>query len=218
MSSNLGRYTPEQLILKISLIGSRPKIWRRVEVHSGMTLYELHFVIQCIFGWDHSHLFQFLVTPGGALTREALREAVRYDQTPPDGPREENTRPAEEEIIGRIFAGNRRQVVYEYDFGDSWEHLIVLERRTPGGDIGFVPICLAGKNAGPGDDRGGIPGYYMWLEAIQDPNNAQHEEAKEQFPDDFDPAAFDIDEANRLLSQTFNPKGSPKPKRTKKGP
>jgi hypothetical protein len=136
-----------------------------------MTLYELHFVIQCIFGWNHSHLFQFLVTPDGALTRESLLQAVRYDAAPPDELREENTLPADQEIVGRISSEDRRKVIYEYDFGDSWEHIIALERRTPGGDPGFVPICLAGKNAGPGDDMGGIHGYYFWLEAFQDPTN-----------------------------------------------
>jgi hypothetical protein len=63
---------------------------------------------------------------------------------------------------------------------------------------------------------GGIHGYYFWLEAFQDPTNDHHKEAKERFPRHFDPSAFDIDEADRLLKQTFNPKGSAPAKRARK--
>ena len=71
MTRSLGWYLPEQLILKVTLAGSEPKIWRRVEAHSGLTLHELHHVIQCAFDWDDSHLYHFLVPPGGKLTRRA---------------------------------------------------------------------------------------------------------------------------------------------------
>ncbi len=49
MAKSLGGYTPEQLILKITLAGSEPAIWRRVEIHSGLTLHDLHFVLQSVF-------------------------------------------------------------------------------------------------------------------------------------------------------------------------
>ena len=84
MPKRLGWYLPEQMILKITLLGSDPKIWRRVEVHSGLTLHELHYVIQCVFNWEDSHLYQFHVPPGGTLTRAAMREAKRYHVMPPD--------------------------------------------------------------------------------------------------------------------------------------
>jgi hypothetical protein len=84
MAKRLGWYLPEQLILKITLLGSKPVIWRRVEVHSGLTLHELHIVIQCVFEWDGSHLYHFLVPPGGKLTRRAMAEARRYHMLPPD--------------------------------------------------------------------------------------------------------------------------------------
>ncbi len=60
----LGWYVPKQLVLKIILAGSEPKIWRRIEVHSGLTLHDLHFVIQNVFDWENSHLYHFLVPPG----------------------------------------------------------------------------------------------------------------------------------------------------------
>jgi hypothetical protein len=35
MAKRSGWYLPEQMILKITLLGSEPKIWRRVEVPAG---------------------------------------------------------------------------------------------------------------------------------------------------------------------------------------
>ena len=129
MAKRLGWYLPEQLVLKITLAGSEPKIWRRVEVHSGLTLHELHYVIQNVFEWEDSHLYQFLAPPGGKLTQKAMRDAVRYHTLPPDPIIAEDKthhRPADEALIGQVFHEKHPQIVYEYDFGDSWEQLIKL--------------------------------------------------------------------------------------------
>lgn len=215
----MGRYLAEQLVLKITLAGSDPKIWRRVEVHSGLTLHDLHYVIQCAFDWTNSHLYHFLVPPGGKLTRAALRDAKRYHVLPPDQffDDEQNDSPADEALVGRIFSPECKQIVYEYDFGDSWEHLVKLEKRTPGGDQDHVPRCLAGENAAPYDDMGGIAGYYEWVYAVRDPEHAMHEEAIESLGEQFDPARFDLDEANRRLAAAFKPVPKRPRKPRKKG-
>ena len=208
MAKSLGRYLAEQLILKITLAGSDPKIWRRVEVHSGLTLHDLHFVIQNVFEWTNSHLYHFLVPPAGKLTRTALRAATRYHNMPPDpffGDDEKSDSPADQALLGRIFTPDCKQILYEYDFGDSWEHLVKLEKRSPGGDQDHIPQCLAGENAAPREDMGGIPGYYTWLDALRDPAHEMHEEAAELLGDDFDPAGFDLDLANLRLADAFKP-------------
>jgi hypothetical protein len=208
MGKRLGWYLQEQLVLNIALAGSEPKIWRRVEVHSGLTLHDLHFVIQNVFDWENSHLYHFLVPPGGKLTRAAMRDAKRYHVLPPDlvfGDEENSDSPADETLIGRIFTTDCKQIIYEYDFGDSWEHLVKLEKRSPGSDPKGVPRCLAGENAAPYDDMGGIFGYYQWVEALSDPAHEMHKEAIEWFGGDFDPARFSLDEANRRLAAAFKP-------------
>jgi hypothetical protein len=208
MAKRLGRYLPEQLILKVTLAGSRPAIWRRVEVHSGLTLHDLHHVIQCTFAWGNSHLYQFLVPPGGKLTRAALRDARRYHVLPPDpvfGDEDEDDRRADEAMLGHVFTPECRQIVYEYDFGDSWEHLVKLEKRTPGGEMDHVPKCLAGENAAPLDDMGGLAGYYEWVDAQRDPGHDMHEDAIDLLGDDFDPSRFDLDVPNKRLAATFKP-------------
>ncbi|CAA9411425.1 MAG: hypothetical protein AVDCRST_MAG64-2342 [uncultured Phycisphaerae bacterium] len=220
MARSLGWYLPEQMVLKVTLAGSSPKIWRRVEVHSGLTLHDLHYVIQCVFDWEDSHLHHFLVPPGGKLTRAAMRDAIRYHTLPPDplfGDDDDEGKAgrADEAMLGRVFTPDCKQIVYEYDFGDSWEHLVKLEKRTPGGDQSHVPQCRAGENAAPHDDMGGIGGFYHWLDALRDAEHESHEEAVEILGDDFDPARFDLDLANRRLAQAFTP--VPKRRRKPKG-
>lgn len=219
MARSLGWYLPEQMVLKVTLAGSEPPIWRRVEVHSGLTLYELHFVIQCVFDWGDSHLWHFLVPPGGKLTRAAMRDATRYHVLPPDPmfddeEGEEKAGRADEAMIGRVFSDACKQIVYEYDFGDSWEHLVKLEQRSRGGDQSHTPQCLAGENAAPPEDCGGIVGYYDWLDALCGADSESSGEAAEVLGEDFDPTRFDLELANRRLADAFRP--PPKRKRRSK--
>ena len=206
MGKNLGWYLPELMILKITLIGSDPKIWRRVEVDSGLTLHHFHYVIQKVFDWDNSHLYHFLVPPGGKLTRKAMCDARRYHVLPPDPVfGDDDDLPSDEAMIGRIFTPECKQIIYEYDFGDSWDHLVKLEKRTPDGDPDHVPRCLAGENAAPKDDMGGIYGYYHRIEAFHDPSHELHEEAVGWLGADFNETRFHLDQANRRLAAAFKP-------------
>lgn len=221
MVKRLGWYLPEQLVLKITLAGSDPSIWRRVEVESGLTLDDLHYVIQCVFNWNDEHLYQFLAPPGGKLTRKARREARRYDDMPHspyfvDDDERSNER-ADEVMIGRIFTPECKQIVYEYDFGDSWEHIVKLERSTPGGDPDHIPQCVGGENAAPLEDVGGIYGFYQWIDALRKPKSEFHDEAVEWLGEDFDPARFDLGAANKRLARTFKltPKRPRKPRKKK---
>lgn len=178
---------------------------------SGLTLDDLHYVIQCAFDWTNSHLYHFMVPPGGKLTRAAMCDAKRYHMLPPDplGPmfddQEKNDNPADEVMIGRIFTPECKQIVYEYDFGDSWDHIIKLEKRAPWDDGNRMPRCLDGQNAAPLDDMGGMFGYYDWIEALRDPAHEMHEDAVEWLGKDFDPARFDLEMANKRLAAAFKP-------------
>ena len=206
--------------MKITLIGSDPKIWRRVEVHSGLTLDDLHVVIQCVFGWEDYHLYHFLAPPGGKLTRKAMAEATRFHVLPPDpgfDDEEKEDVPADDVLVGRVLNKECPQIVYEYDFGDSWEHLVRIEKRTTGGDQDHVPVCLAGENAAPLEDSGGMYGYYNWLDALQNEMNPMHEEAVDWLGKGFDPAHFDLNAANKSLAAAFKivPKKPRKPRKKK---
>jgi hypothetical protein len=101
--------------------------------------------------------------------------------------------------LSQLLKKEKDSLVYEYDFGDSWEHKIVLEKMLPYDGSVKVPTCIKGKRACPPEDCGGIWGFQNFLEAIQDPSHPEHEEMLEWVGGDFDPELFDIEETNSVL-------------------
>ncbi len=112
-------------------------------------------------------------------------------------PRTESERTARlSAVLGRTGA----KMIYTYDFGDNWEHGIVLENQLAADPTAKYPICTDGQLACPPEDCGGIPGYYDLLEALADPNHERHEELCDWIGDDFDPMDFSVDSVNRQLA------------------
>lgn len=154
--------------LKISLLDVRPPIWRRVLVADSATLGELHWVIQMSMGWTNSHLHQFIVDQ--TYYSDPLFELDELgDQTG----NEHRVR------LGRLAESEGARFIYEYDFGDSWRHEILVEAIKPvsrpvsGGDR--YPQCIAGERACPPEDCGGVWGYENFLAVIADPSDPEHE-------------------------------------------
>ena len=89
--------------------------------------------------------------------------------------------------------------MYEYDFGDSWQHVLVVEKTLPIEEAARYPICVAGARACPPEDVGGILGYEDFLEAVEEPQHPEHGQFLEWIGGDFDPEVLDLDKVNRLL-------------------
>ncbi len=171
--------------LKITLKGSRPPIWRRVQVLSSTTLGELHRIIQIAMGWTDSHLHQFTIH--GEEYGEPQPEFDFYVQD-------------EAKVkLSKVVTGEKFKFTYDYDFGDSWDHQILVEKVLPPAADGHYPVCLTGKRACPPEDCGGVWGYEEMLEAIKDPTHPEYENYQEWLPEDFDPEFFDLAEVNEAL-------------------
>lgn len=171
--------------LKVTLKESKPPIWRRIQVRGGTTLYKLHDIFQVVMGWTDSHLHQFIV------------RGEYYGTPDPDwGGDVKSERRVK---LGGIVAGPKDRFVYEYDFGDGWEHAIVVEKvLAPEPGVRY-PVCLAGKRACPPEDVGGVWGYAEFIEAIRDPKHPEHEGMLEWVGGSFDPAEFDLEDINEAL-------------------
>jgi Plasmid pRiA4b ORF-3-like protein len=184
--------------IKVTLKGSKPPIWRRIQVTSETTLVQLHRILQRVMGWEGSHLYQFVIggIPYGepALLGELDAEDARTATLEALGPREKS------------------KFLYEYDFGDSWDHELLVEKRLPLEAGKRYPVCLTGKRACPPEDCGGIWGYASVLEAIRDPEHPEHEEMLEWIGGEFDPEAFDLDEVNRELQHLTSSEGRRSPR------
>jgi hypothetical protein len=172
--------------LKITLRDIRPPIWRRVQVKD-CSLAELHEIIQVAMGWEFSHLYSFEV------------DGVDYGDLGMTGD-ELDMKDDRRAKLSRVVRGEKFKFHYTYDFGDNWEHEIVVEKILPPEAGTTYPVCVDGKRAGPPEDVGGAWGYMEFVEAMRDPKHPRHAEFKEWFEDPFDPEAFDIDEVNRELA------------------
>jgi hypothetical protein len=170
--------------LKVTLEGIRPPIWRRFVVPAGISLAQLHRVLQVVMGWTDSHLHQF------------ERGRVIYGLPDPEfgGHYEDERRTRLDAVLQR----EADWMTYDYDFGDSWTHRVVLE-GVEAADSARSAVILAGKRACPPEDCGGVWGYERVVSAAQDPNHPEHPEVREWLGGEFDPAAFDLAAINRAL-------------------
>ena len=184
------RLTKSDLLyqFKITLLDIKPAIWRRIQVPD-CTLVELHEYIQAAFGWWNYHLHQFEI------------DGVPYSQPAPDGDDfgldfEDETQVVLSKLLPK--SAKRTRWIYEYDFGDGWQHEVLFEGFPPSDPKAKYPLCLEGERACPPEDCGGPWGYADYLAAIADPEHEEHEEMLE-WRGPFDPEAFDAEQATKVM-------------------
>ena len=173
--------------LKITLDASKPPIWRRIQVAGSISLYKLHVIIQIIMPWSNSHLYEFEV---GAMNYGDPSPEVEW-------PMKSARRLKLSEAAPSLNAKFR----YVYDYGDNWQHTIVVEKILPPESGTRYPVCLKGVRAAPPDDCGGIWGYAEFIAAVQNPENPEHDSMLEWVGGKFDPLEFDVDQVNAELRQ-----------------
>jgi pRiA4b ORF-3-like protein len=182
---------PNTFTLRIALLDHQPEIWRRMLVPGSVRLDKLHLIFQEAMGWTNSHLHQFRI--GHALY------GMHYDDWPDEELHEVKFR------FANVQQNDRFR--YDYDFGDSWEHDVVVERAHTIRPVLQFPVCLDGANACPPEDCGGTGGYADLLEALADPSHPEHRQYRQyrQYRQwvgrIFDPAAFDLAAINAALQR-----------------
>ena len=177
---------------KITLLESQPPIWRRIQVKD-CTLDAFHEHIQTAMGWTNSHLHQFRI--GEQLYADPLLMEEDFEEMEC----RDSTRTKLSAILPKT--GKRFRFVYEYDFGDSWDHEVLFEGCVQAEPGRQYPVCLEGERACPPEDVGGVPGYAEFLESIQNPDNEQHNDMLEWVGGKFDPEAFDAKKTTKAMKK-----------------
>jgi hypothetical protein len=165
-----------------------PPVWRRVLIPAAFSLERVHRVIQAVMGWQNYHMHVFRVG-------------------------ERDYGPDPEGVLGHLEEGKVQladvaevgeRIGYEYDFGDSWEHELLVEARAEAEAHQTYPACTAGEGSCPPEDSGGFPGYQRLKEILADSSSEEYEEmrtwAESQTGGEFDPASFDLAEASARVS------------------
>ena len=174
--------------IKVTLTHIKPAIWRRILVPENTTLAHLHDILQITMGWADSHLNMFTI------------DGQVYGDPADDEFGISNTKNETRFRLNQLALTEKAKFDYEYDFGDGWEHKLLVEKIIPAEKGVHYPICLAGKRACPPEDVGGPWGYLNLLEIMSDPEpSAKNQEILDWLDDEFDPEEFDRDGVNEYL-------------------
>jgi hypothetical protein len=167
--------------LKITLIGIKPPIWRAIQVPGSIKLCCLHSAFQVVMGWKDNHLHEF-EKDGKRWGIVQLYEDEDLDVTD-DG----------DVKLAQVLETEGDSMIYVYDFGDNWQHEVVLEKSLSAEGAADRPVCLGGERRCPPEDVGGVSGYAELLEVIVDPTHEEYGHyvswAGGHFLDEFDPKA-----------------------------
>ena len=182
------RKTRESYQFKIELRDISPPIWRQFQVWGDATLAQLHRILQMVMGWENYHLYEFRI--GGRIYGD------------PDLDDEREIIDAKKTRIRNVLPGVGAEFEYEYDFGDDWQHDLLLEAVMQSGPDTACPRCIAGERRCPPEDVGGSGGYADYLEVLADPDHEEHQNMME-WRGPFDPETFSVESVNRELEKKF---------------
>jgi hypothetical protein len=177
--------------LKITLNWVSPAVWRQIELPD-CTLEDLHLVIQVCMPWGNSHLWEFSVGE--------QRFGMGMEDEFGDMYGDDENEPAFSVRLTDLVKTKVKTFRYTYDFGDSWEHTIALE-KTAREPKAKYPRCVAGERACPPDDCGGAPGYENLLEILANRKHPEHKEMLQWAGGQIDPEAFDLNAINKALAR-----------------
>ena len=168
---------------KISLDGSRPAIWRRIQVPETYTFWDLNIAIQNTMGWKNIHLSAFEIMNPKTSTKDYINN---FEEGSEIGLGQLSW----EVPLSSYFGHDIKRTHYQYDFGDSWNHTVVCEKICPREPDVTYPICLDGQSACPPEDCGGVGGYAHLIKVMKDPQHPHYEEVMKWIGLPFDPAEF----------------------------
>jgi len=181
--------------IKVTLKGAKPPIWRRFQMANSDTLEDLHIILQIIMGWANAHMHEF------------THQQQRYGIPDPDYPSDiinESNHP-----ISHLLKNEKDKLIYTYDFGDGWQHDVVLEKILSFELDTTLPRCIKGKRACPPEDIGGLGGYENTLQIITNPSAPEYKETLKWLGGEFAPEYFNLKEINLILNDCFNKEDEP---------
>lgn len=201
---------PRNLVyqFKVTLSDILPPVWRRIQVPMQYTFWDLHVALQDSMGWLDYHLHMFRLP-------EPHKKSVMEIGIPGDEMDDVVTLPGWEIRIAEYITEPGNVALYEYDFGDGWEHELLLEGILLKEKGVKYPRCIAGARACPPEDCGGVPAYYQLLKTLGNPKHKEYREtidwlkghAKSYYPyrpDEFEPEKVHFDNPKRRWKIAFS--------------
>ena len=180
----------------VQIAGTDPLIWRRIDLSSDLSLDRVHDVLQRVMGWSDDHLHHFVSGDdlyGPDTERYLMPFSIDQGSVGID---ERKVR------LDEVLVEPGDRLWYEYDFGDSWAHILELEEVLASDPDAPSAHCLAGARACPPEDCCGVWGYDNMLRVLANPPGPELDELHDWLGPDFDPASFDLRRVNAALART----------------
>ncbi|PIU00475.1 MAG: hypothetical protein COT74_05995 [Bdellovibrionales bacterium CG10_big_fil_rev_8_21_14_0_10_45_34] len=171
------------LQIKLNLLEAHIPIWRRVLLPASFNLQQLNEIFQMAMGWKNSHLYRFEINGEEYGDHEA-----EFEDEP-------EVKKAIHHTLSDIV-GKTNRFLYFYDFGDNWQHEVLIEQNSKWDENYSYPVCIGGENACPPEDCGGSGGYEELLRQLADKNDEEHSSTKRWLGGFFDPRSFDPNRIN----------------------
>ncbi len=181
--------------IKVTLTGTSPPVWRRFLIPSNVTLHRLHLVIQKVMGWQSIHLYRF-----------QIRRREYAIPEPDDAGYDSNFLSAKSAKLGRLLPNKGETFVYEYHFGNRWNHQMIVEDIFQADPQQQYPICLTGSRACPPEECGSTRGYDEFIEALKSPRTKRQKDMLKRIGRGFDPEFFDLELVNDFLRGMQRPR------------
>jgi hypothetical protein len=184
----------EAYLLRIELRHFKPAIYREVVVDPAIKLNKLHLVIQAAMGWENAHMYGFVRPSGKTVGNYWHAHAMdRYEPPNPDGFALDFEKSNSDRLtrLCDLLQAPKDKLLYMYDFGDDWEHLITLQSVVQTHEP--LPWLIKAQNACPPEDCGGLPGFVNMLQAFTDPDHPEHADVKDWLGEDFVPGQMDFE-------------------------
>lgn len=181
------RKSERVFVLRLSVVGTMPPVWRRLVVRESMWLSRLHDSIQVIFDWfDYqTHAFNLEnLRFGNPLKREELSIEDDRDVT-----------------LTELDLEHHERFTYGYHFGEGWQVEIHVEKTDVPEKGMRYPVCTAGERAGPPEDCGGLEAFHDMLACIKEPHTELGREWLEWLGPEYDPDVCDLDRINKALKK-----------------
>jgi len=182
--------------IKVLLEGTKPIVYRTIEIPENATFFDLHMAIQIAFNWRGAHLHEF------RKNNLLISDPEFYDDDMYEFEDEKLVNESEIQI-SEILQSPKDKIKYLYDFGDSWKLSVTLEKITDAKDGIVYPRCIRGKRCAPPEDVGGVWGFEEFKNAMADPHHEEYESYKEWYGGDFDSEFVDFEDINEQL-QAYN--------------
>lgn len=163
------KYRAFELLVTLDL--ESYKATRRLIVPAAIDFNQLHHVLQNVFDWTHSHLYDFTF-----FNKDIYEPAVRLVPFEEDLDYDAQAILMNNQLLSD-FLEHYKHLVYTYDFGDNWQHDIELVRVIEDHDE-MSPYLLEVIGQTPPEDVGGVWGFADFREILLDSNHPEHHEMK----------------------------------------